>query len=294
VSEKEARGAFLRGVVVCAAFLRGTFVCVVISCLLLFLPDEPASAQTTGLTLAGLVGTENAAALVRGDTLSRLQNKNPRPALVPSNDFVKTMADEMIRSLKPGFFVETLSLYRKPSGRARVWTDRERAAVYNEALALSSLAGIQYYSASRKEMRTFYETSVIVSGSDGKNPLPDPVYAVLPSQLVIYARQKDLSFGDNVYRYNYYAHPNSFVFVQENLTTMTYGIIPAVGKNKLRSMVAVFDAGEYLVIYAVSMAKAASLPGMNERVGNSFSTRAEAILNWFRGQADKAFAKTEQ
>jgi hypothetical protein len=33
---------------------------------------------------------------------------------------------------------------------------------------------------------------------------------------------------------------------------------------------------------------------MGERVGNSFSTRAEAILKWFGGQADKAFAKTNR
>jgi hypothetical protein len=70
---------------------------------------------------------------------------------------------------------------------------------------------------------------------------------------------------------------------------MSYGIIPAVGKNKLRSIVAVCDAGEYLLIYAASMAKAASVPGLNERVGNSFITRAEAILTWFTGQADKVF-----
>jgi hypothetical protein len=203
------------------------------------------------------------------------------------------MAGEMIQSLKPSFFVETLSLYRKPPAQARSWTTQERTAIYNESLALSSLAGIQYYSASRQEMRTFYETSVIVSGSDGKNPLPDPVYAFPPSRLIVYARQKDLSFGDNVYRYNYYAYPDSLVFVQENLTTMNYGIIPAVRKNKLRSMVAVLDAGEYLLIYAVSMAKAASFPGMGERVGSSFSTRAEAVLKWFKGQADKAFAKTK-
>jgi hypothetical protein len=276
-----------------------------VSCLtmfLMFLPAlllsaafQPVFAQTPEQqpVLVGLVGAERAAVLIRGDTLSSLQNKDPRPVLVPSNDFVKNMGNEMILSLKPSFFVENLSLYRKPPAQARSWTDAERTALYNESLALSSLAGIQYYSASRKAMRTFYETSVVVSGSDGKNPLPDPVYTVPPSQLVVYARQKDLSFGDNVYRYNYHAQSNSLVFIQENLTSMNYGIIPAVGKNKLRSMVAVLDAGEYLLIYVVSMAKAASLPGMGERVGSSFSTRAEAILKWFRGQADNAFAKTK-
>jgi hypothetical protein len=272
-----------------------------LACCALALPAAaPVFAQTppveTGgrATLDVLVGAEKAAALIRGATLSGLQNKDPRPSLAPSNVFVQNMADEMIRNLKPSFFVENLFLYRKPASRAQPWTEAERTALYNESMALSSLAGLQYYSASRKEMRTFYESSTVVSGSDGKTSLPDPVYAVPPLQVSVYARQKDLSFGENVYRYDYHARSDMLVFVQENLTTMNYGIIPAVRKNKLRSMVAVFDAGEYLLVYAVSMAKAAAVPGMGERVGNSFSARAEAILKWFSGQADKAFAKAGQ
>ena len=50
------------------------------------------------------------------------------------------------------------------------------------------------------------------------------------------------------------------------------------------------DAGEYILIYAVSMAKAASLPGMNDRIGSSFSNRAEAILQWITRGADRAFS----
>ena len=81
------------------------------------------------------------------------------------------------------------------------------------------------------------------------------------------------------------------IFIQQNLTALTAGIIPAVGKNKLRSVVAILDAGEYILIYAASMAKTVALPGMNERVGNSFANRAEAVLHWFKEQADKAFNK---
>jgi hypothetical protein len=138
-------------------------------------------------------------------------------------------------------------------------------------------------------MRTFYETSSVIDGPDTKRPLEDPRYAVPPAELVIHARQKDLSFGDNIYRYTYYARPDSLVFMQENLSTMSYGIIPVVGKNKLRSVVAVIDAGEHLLIYAASMVKSVSLPGMERRVSASFSTRADAIMGWFSGRADRAF-----
>jgi hypothetical protein len=268
-------------------------------------------------TLPALVGAENAAILVRGERITRVQFKNSRAALAPRNEFIQSLTGRIHAELGPSFFVETLVLYSKRGGSAgqsaaapggaavpggaagafeqsagpKTWTAVERAGLFNQTLALSTLAGLQYYSASRKEWRTFYETSTVVSGGDGKTPRPDPVYAVPPAELTIYARQKDLSFGDNVYRYDYYTRPDLLVFVQENLTAMNYGIIPAVGKNRLRSIVAVFDAGDYLLVYLASMARAASVPGMNEKVSNSFSNRADAILKWFTAQADKVFRK---
>ncbi|MDR1373745.1 MAG: hypothetical protein LBJ24_02100 [Treponema sp.] len=258
----------------------------VLFCLLIF-----AGGSVFAASLEDLIGLERAGRLRSGETLAEVQRKNSSPRLIPEDTGLRDMVDGLIRSLTPSFFVETLYLYRKPPGAAPAWNDAERTALYNEVLALSSLAGLRYYSASRGEMRTFYETSSVVNGPEGRQNMTDPVFASPPAEFTIYARQKDLSFGDNIYRYDYYIWQDSFVFVQENLTTMNYGIIPAVGRNKLRSLVAVIDAGDYLLLYAVSMAKAASLPGISERVGRSFSTRAEAVLNWFTGQADKAFGR---
>jgi hypothetical protein len=193
--------------------------------------------------------------------------------------------------VEPSFFVETLRLYKKPPSSAiPVWSEEERGALFNGILALSTLTGLQYYSASRKTMRTFYETSWVIDGPDTKQALEDPFYRQPPREVVLYARQKDLTFGDNIYQYTYYAQPDGLVFIQQNYTSLTVRIIPAVSKDNLRSVVAIIDAEEYLLVYIASMAKAVSFPGMNQQVGRSFSTRADAILQWFTAQADKAFA----
>jgi hypothetical protein len=267
--------------------------------LLLFLAAAPGfSVSLEGpASLEELVGWERAGALLRGETLTELQFKASQPRLIPQNTFLRQLITDVREDLKPSLFVESLFLYKKPAGAELPrWSAAEREALFNESLALSTLAGIQYYSSSRKTMRTFYETSVVIDGPDTRIPLADPVYGTgrgpaVPAELTLYARQKDLTFGDNIYRYTYYAREDSLVFIQRNLTVMNAGIIPAVGRDRLRSVVAVFDAGEYLLLYLSSMARAASLPGMNERVGRSFSTRAEAILSWFAAQADKAFGK---
>jgi hypothetical protein len=184
--------------------------------------------------------------------------------------------------------VETLHIYEKPIP-ATAWSADEEARLYNSLLALSTLTGLQYFSASRGIMRTFYESSTVVDGPSTRNSISDPVFSRPQSELTIYARQRDLTFGDNIYQYDYYSVPGGLIFVQQNLTPLRTGIITAVASNNLRSAVVVLDAGNYILVYAASMAKTASFPGLRERIGNSFANRAEAILNWFRGQADKVF-----
>ncbi|GHU62395.1 hypothetical protein FACS189445_5380 [Spirochaetia bacterium] len=243
--------------------------------------------RAQSVSLDSLVSQESAAVLRRGENITRFQTKNLSAALVPQDRYIQDLTNRIIGKLNPSFFVEILSVYRKPSTGA--WTAGERAGIFNQTLTLSSLAELQYYSINRGRMHTFFETSTVVSGPDGKTPRPDPGYTEPPDELTIYARQKDMTFGDNVYRYDYYALPTSLIFVQENLTDMKYGIITAIKKNKLCSVIAIYDAGEYLLMYVVSMAKISSIPGMNNRIGGSFTNRAEAILNWFSGRVDRVF-----
>jgi hypothetical protein len=229
-------------------------------------------------------------ALKRGETVTELQLKNPDPVLVPRDSYLQFLIANLAAELQPGIMVESLRLYTKPASSGNgSWTEEERTALYNRSLALSSLAGLEYFSTSRNAMRTFYETSGVIDGPESRRPLPDPVYAAPPEYLSVFARQKDLTFGDNVYQYEYYARPKAIILVQQNLSPMKVAIIPAIARNNLRSVTAVIDAGPYLLLYTCALVKAASLPGLGGRIGASFSTRVEAVTSWFMGQADKAF-----
>ena len=266
------------------AFIFGS----ILTMLLIFLPGL----FLFGLDLEELIDPVQARALLSGEKPVAAQFKNIEPKLLPRNDVLIGLINALYQELSPNVMVETLHIYEKPPRSEKtVWSGEEEIGLYNEMIALSTLAGLEYYSASRGKMRTFYETSAVIDGPGTKKIVPDPVYYKCPAELTIFARQKDLTFGDNIYQYDYYSVPGALIFSQENLTSLTYGIIPAVGKNKLRSVVAVLDAGNYLLVYAASMAKAATLLGMNERIGESFANRSEAVFNWFKNQADKAFFK---
>ena len=247
------------------------------------------------LSLEELVGSSSAAALRAGQTISEIQLANPELRLLPRHSGLLLLSENIRRNLEPVIIAETLQLYVKPensqSGRPSSWNAGEKLALFNAITALSTLEGLQYYSASRGTMRTFYEVSTIIDGPSTKRPQPDTIHSYIPYSLTLYARQKDLTFGDNIYSYEYHSQSDALIFVQENQTALTLGIIPAVSKNRLRSIVAIIDTGDCLLLYAASMAKATALPGLRDRIGSSFSNRAEAVMNWVTDRAEMVYMR---
>ncbi|GBU29339.1 hypothetical protein R84B8_02903 [Treponema sp. R8-4-B8] len=220
----------------------------------------------------------------------KAQLKNPAPELLPNHNYLRQYITGVMNQLNPNMLIEALYLYIKPSHLktdSSDWDERQKVKVYNQITAISTLTGIQYYSYSRGAMRTFYDYSSIIDSPTSKKPLSDPVFSQIPATLTVFARQKDLTFGDNIYRYDYENNRDSVFFTQENITSLNYGIIPVIGKGNLRSVMAVFDCGDTILIYAASMAKAAYLPGFSDKITASFNNRAQAVINWFSGRLDK-------
>ena len=262
------------------------FIAVLLGVFLLMLPPQ----RGHSADLDQLIGPSRASLLIRDGHITEAQFRNPRPQLLPNHEHTQALFDQALAELEPGLLVESLFLYQKPEvASPGQWSEAERVALYNRTVALSSLTGLQYFSTSRNQMRTFYERSMVIDSPNSQQRQSDPVYAVPPAEITLYAQQRDLTFGDNTYRYTYYSWSEAEVFVQENLTALHVGIVPAIGKEKLRSIVAIIDAGPFLLIYICSMARATVIPGVNQRLSASFTTRSEALMNWFSAQADKAY-----
>jgi hypothetical protein len=248
------------------------------------------TASAFSLSLESLLPEAQLRQLMQSGVIDREHFDETRFAMVPRFSALEQLLETNRRSIDPNITVESLRLYRKRASQGD-WNSQERTALYNGIVAVSTLKGLEYFSKTRGAMRVLYETSTVIDEPVAKNPKPDPVFAVPPSQLSLYARQKDLTFGDNVYQYSYYAGESSLIVVQENITNMNYGMITVIGKNKLRTFVAVFDCGPYLLVYAAGMARASMLPGMKQRAGESIFNRANALLGWFNRKADSAFGK---
>jgi len=240
------------------------------------------------ISLSEIVSGEKLSILLNNSKLINVATGTIQPKLVPEHNLVKNAVKTIQDQLKPTIMVENVYLYRKnPSKTGKSWTETEQLKLFNEIRALSTLKGIEYYSASRKKMRTFYEDSFVIDKPETKHPLPDPIDQILPKETSLFARQKDLTFGDNIYRYDYNTSDNSILFIQTNLTTLSYGILPLVAKENLKSLVCIIDVDEGLLLYAVSFLRSSTVPGVEGKIKDSFSNRSEAIYKWFVSKADK-------
>ena len=246
------------------------------------------AAESFALPLESLLPDVQVKQLLQSGAIDRERFDTTSFGMVPRFDALERLIETNRRSIDPNVTVESLRLYKKQSSQGN-WTASERTALYNGITAVSTLKGIEYFSKSRNAMRLLYETSAVIDSPTGKNPRPDPVFSQPPATLNVYVRQKDLTFGDNIYEFSYIAGESSFIVVQDNITGLSYGPVTVIGKNKLKSVVAIFDCGPYLLVYAASMAKASMVPGMKQRAGESIFNRANALLLWFNQKADRAF-----
>lgn len=159
--------------------------------------------------------------------------------------------------------------------------------VYNITRAISTLEGIEYYSASRGRYRVFYEESFVIDSPETKVRQADPLLppaTSIPVRDTQYLQQRDSSFGENIYRARY-LHGEEITRLEIiNLTTMYYTILPLVQPERLRTLFAAVPTERGVLFYGVSLIRVGSLLGLEERVVNSFTNRLRAVGEWFDDQ----------
>jgi len=163
--------------------------------------------------------------------------------------------------------------------------------LYNALHAVSTMKGITYYSVTRgRQMPLFLQSYVIPSPGQAGSPQPDPVFGEIPRQHDLYTLQEDTSFGRNTYAEHVEALDDHLYLKMENLTTISYLLVPIISPHNLVSHIVVVPAGTDLLFYGVSCLKSGfPLGDMNSRT-QSMENRLAAIAGWL-GQRMQAMTK---
>lgn len=182
-----------------------------------------------------------------------------------------------LREMAPKLGAEVLFLVDAPAGAGEL-----SPRLFRELQAISTMEGIDYYSASRDRMRILFHESYVIDDPESRNRIRDPRPARVPARDELYVFQRDSSFGSNVLELSYTANQESVRVRMRNLTQMYYmGFIPAVGPHELMLNLVVHPMGEKLLFYGNSAANPISLLGMEARVRRSFTNRLVALYEWF-------------
>lgn len=156
--------------------------------------------------------------------------------------------------------------------------------IYNILRSVSTLEGIEYYSASRGQMRTLFAECWAIRGPEDPMRIADPLVASIPRQDSIYIHQKDLTFGKNISRVDYQSDGADVRMGIVNLTTMTYMFFPIVGKENMSMQILVIPSREGILFYGLNTVKVLDLPIFYKKMESSFSNRMTALFSWFRGR----------
>jgi hypothetical protein len=206
--------------------------------------------------------------------------------LAPNSPFLPEIRDNL-ESLSPRVGIEiSLSIPVRPEA----FTEEGLVRIYNILRSPSTMQGIEYYSASRGEMRTFYSESYAVAGPDGDERIPDPVVSAIPPRSTVWAFQEDGSFGRNVQRIDYTYEEAQFLMTITNETTMIYKIVPLVRPGNLRTFLIVQPDPQSgtITFYGNLAVRVPGMFGMEDRARDSFFNRIVALHDWFSQELVRA------
>ncbi len=230
--------------------------------------------------LTGELPARAAAELRERGTIQRSVYRDSKAVLeLTPNTALASEAASFWDGDKPPFFSETLYLYEKPAARKGA-SGGETSRIGVILRSLSRLEGIEYFSTSRQKMRTLYASSYAVSSPERRVRIADPTGGNADGQ-TIYAVQKDLTFGEYLYRYDYRQTGDSVAFHSRNEDALKYTLLKLIDPERMRISLVVQDLGSHLLIYSLTRVDFFAFPGIEGKINASFTTRSEALYRWF-------------
>lgn len=182
---------------------------------------------------------------------------------------------------KNNITLEAYHTFKKPHFMKNPISDIDRLSIINILHSVSSMEGIQYYSTTRKKLRTLFEKSYVIHYPSLKQ-LNDPIVKNIQQIYTFYTLQKDKTFGEVTYHYVVYQIPDFILLKTENINTIKYSMMPVVDKRKFKFFFFILDKGEDIAlycVYSIDIIGDKALP--LKKVKDSFYQRSDAIIAWF-------------
>ena len=219
--------------------------------------------------------------LLMAGGLSRMIEPDVGPSLVPGNEFERAVASDL-ESINYTIGVEVLNLIPGE------YEGFDMVAAANLLLELSTLEGLEYYSASRERMRTLFLQSYAIESAENETRIADPSVDAAPAEGTAVMFQEDMTFGKNKLKISYEVTESTIHMITENLTTFSWGPIPLIRPGDLRLHALIYKADDFTLYYGCFGAKAPRIGILENRIYNSFYNRLISLYTWFQAKLPAA------
>ncbi len=232
------------------------------------------------------------AALINDGELLLFHEDGVSPNLLPETSLTGEVARQIVLGdlnigIEGLFFTSTKEL---PAGFAAGDMNERQLILYNIMRSVSTLEGLEYYSASRGEMRLLFEESWMIDGEDGKEPLPDPLVSVIPEEDFFYVHQKDKSFANNTQKMSFRASGGVIAANIVNQTPMRYkGFIRVADPGNVQMHLIAVPVEEGILVYGTMSAHTRDVKAFLDRARNSFTNRVIALAGWYKERLSEEF-----
>ncbi|MCA9840198.1 MAG: hypothetical protein KC422_25030 [Trueperaceae bacterium] len=228
----------------------------------------------------GLLSGALAQELDTKQVLLNYQDKFSSLSLLPNHALAERIRSELAER-EGQTAVEVLTRIRLTEAEQAKLT---RLELYNLLRSVSTMQGIQYYSVTYGRMRELFTSSYAVADAKAKTALADPLVENVPEQDELLMVQEDTTFGQNVYRADYYVTQSDDAILVDivNETTLRFNLVPVFEPNNLfTSMLIVPDGQGSVLFYGVTAAKVPPIPFVKSRFQESLINRLIALRGWF-------------
>jgi hypothetical protein len=148
--------------------------------------------------------------------------------------------------------------------------------------SVSTLEGLQYYSASRGEIRLLFEECWRIKDENSEEPIGDLHFSSLPEKASFFIHQKDLTFGSNSSAVTIITEDDCLFMSMKNLTKMRYnGVVKVINKGDFYTGVLVIPVEEGILYYGTMTAQTMNIGILMDKASKSFYNRMKALFNWF-------------
>jgi hypothetical protein len=187
-----------------------------------------------------------------------------------------------IRNARPTVGVEVLQILANVG--SQVDAAKAMLAVYNVAHSVSTMKGMKYYSVTRGKEEVLFIQSYAISGTMRSAQIPDPVYSAIPREDDLFTFQEDNSFGKNTYREHFSFRDDHILVRMENLSAITFMLVPVVQPHNLVSQIILVPSGRDLLFYGVAYLRTGMPIGNHHDKEESLKNRLISLASWLRSR----------